>query len=540
VNETLEYLAMYARFPLALRRFLQHPLTLEEAKAIIRERMEHREENFLGIAERCIYGYARSPYLPLLRLAGCELGDLRALVRQKGLEGALSQLREAGVHFSFEEFKGRVPVVRGGLSFRVKPADFDNPYAHSVYASESGGTTGPSTRVAMNLDELAARTPGQLVTDAAHGLLGAPTVVWRGIIPDNSLDILLFHAYYRDMPALWFSNIGLRDSKHWIKYGLATYYVLLWMRLFGVPVPFPSYVTPDRAIEVAKGIAGLLQNGRPCQLKCVASRGVRVCLAAEEAGIRLDGLVIKCSGEPLTAAKVRAIEKVGARCFSGYAMTEMGPLGSGCARPVDLCDVHLFKDVCALITWPHVVEGFDIAVPAFNLTSLLPTAPKVLLNLEIDDYGIVEERSCGCELEAYGYTTHLRAIHSYRKLTGEGATLVGSEMLQILEEVLPARFGGSSLDYQLVEREDAQGLTRLYLAVHPRLKIDDEQAIADVVMGALRSSSEMADAARGVWQRAGTLEIRRTAPVLTARGKLFPLHLERLHAEDYGSEVGHE
>lgn len=531
MNETLEFLLMYARFPFELRRFLQHSLTLDEAKAVIRERMEHREENFLQIAERSIYGYPRSPYLPLLKIAGCELGDLRALVKQKGLEGALRELREAGVYFSFEEFKGRVPVVRGGQTFHVKPADFDNPHTHGVLAAESGGSTGQATRVAMNLDEIAARAAHGWLGATVHGSVGAPAVTWRGIIPDNALNGILRRAYMRQPHTIWFSHMGLRDSKHWIKYGLATYYVLLWMRLYGVRAPFPRYVTPDRAIEVARTIADLLKTHGQCRLTASASNGLRLALVAQEAGIRLDGLVINCGGEPLTAAKVRSIEKAGARCFANYALTEVGVLASGCARPVDHSDVHLYKDAFALITWPHRVEGFDFTVPSFNLTTLLATAPKLLLNLQMDDYGIVEERACGCEFEEYGYTTHIREIHSYRKLTGEGVTLVGGEMLQIIEEVLPARFGGTPLDYQLVEQEDEQGFTRLWLAVHPRLEIADEQEVIDVVMDALRRSSAMADSARGVWQRSGTLGIKRMEPVLTARGKLMPLHLEHAKAK---------
>jgi hypothetical protein len=330
------------------------------------------------------------------------------------------------------------------------------------------------------------------------------------------------------------------DSKHWVKYGLATYYVLLWMRLCGMPVPFPRYVTPDRAIEVARSLADLLRMHGGCLLNTIASSALRVCLAAQEEGIDFAGLMISCGGEPLTPAKVRAIELTGAQHFATYALAEAGTLANGCGRPADYSDVHLFKDAFALITWQHQIEGFDITVPAFNLTTLLPTTPKVLLNLQIDDYGIVEERACGCEFETYGYTTHLREIRSYRKLTGEGVTLVGDEMLQILEEVLPARFGGTPLDYQLVEEEDERGFTRLCLAVHPRLDIPDEQAVSDVVMDALRRSSAMADAARGVWQRSGTLQIKRAEPARTALGKLMPLHLERARTTYQDSEAHHE
>ena len=98
------------------------------------------------------------------------------------------------------------------------------------------------------------------------------------------------------------------------------------------------------------------------------------------------------------------------------------------------------------------------------------------MNVESDDYGVIEEQSCGCPLECYGYTEHLREIRSFRKLTGEGVALVGSDMVRILEEVLPGRLGGSPLDYHLMEEEDADGFTRLSLVVSPRIEIADEQA----------------------------------------------------------------
>ena len=43
-----------------------------------------------------------------------------------------------------------------------------------------------------------------------------------------------------------------------------------------------------------------------------------------------------------------------------------------------------------------------------------------------------------------------------------------------MERVLPARFGGSPLDYQLMEEEDERGFTRLSLLVSPKLRIADE------------------------------------------------------------------
>ena len=83
----------------------------------------------------------------------------------------------------------------------------------------------------------------------------------------------------------------------------------------------------------------------------------------------------------------------------------------------------------------------------------------ILLNVETDDYGVLESRPCGCRMGDLGLTTHVTQVRSFRKLTGEGMTLVGNDMIRILEEVLPTRFGGSPLDYQLAEVENEVGPT---------------------------------------------------------------------------------
>jgi hypothetical protein len=105
---------MYARFARGFGPFLRRHVTLTEARDIVRRRLNEREAAFLRMVERGIYGYPRSPYLPLLEQAGCELGDIRAMVRAQGMEATLRSLREAGVYVSFEEFKGRQPIRRNG------------------------------------------------------------------------------------------------------------------------------------------------------------------------------------------------------------------------------------------------------------------------------------------------------------------------------------------------------------------------------------------------------------------------------------------
>ena len=87
--------------------------------------------------------------------------------------------------------------------------------------------------------------------------------------------------------------------------------------------------------------------------------------------------------------------------------------------------------------------------------------------------------SCSCEFGALGFESHLSGIRSFEKLTGEGVSFVNTDFVQLVEEVLPQRFGGESTDYQLVEVENASGITRLKLVISPRVGAIDESAAVD-------------------------------------------------------------
>jgi hypothetical protein len=205
---------MYARFASGLRSFLRETITLEQARAIVRRRLEEREANFLRVVERGIYGYPRSPYLPLLKLAGCELGDLRQMVRDTGLEATLLALREAGVYVSFEEFKGRQPIVREGREYAVESRDFDNPYTQPAYSGSTSGSTGAGTRVDIDLDHVAAYGPIVAIAHAAHGLLDAPLGQWLGTPPDSSgLGQTLVCCRIGHVPRAWFTPLTARDLR---------------------------------------------------------------------------------------------------------------------------------------------------------------------------------------------------------------------------------------------------------------------------------------------------------------------------------------
>jgi len=523
----LPQLTTYLRFVRGLPAFVRSSMSLEEARDTIRRRVAEREQNFLRSIERGVFERERSPYRVLLERAGCDLADIRQMVGRDGLESTLRTLRAAGVYITFEEFKGLQPIVRDGQVIEARPEDFDNPLLSSYYRVSTGGTTGKARKVMVDLDSLTDRVAEHMVAEDIYGLLGVPCLLWFDIMPGTGLGSVLNRVPYGNIPERWYSPIASSDLKPAMRYRLANRIIVETARLSGAPIPRPKLLRMDQADVIARWAADTLEKHGQCVVRTHVSKALRVCIAAREMGIDLTGAVISAGGEPPTEAKVREIERTGARFLSGYHFTEVGAVGLSCLNPVDSNDQHLFKDHLALIQHPRPVPGFDQTVDAFYFSTLLPTAPKLLLNVESDDCGLVETRACGCPWEEFGFTEHIRHIRSFRKLTGEGVTLLGGQMERILEEVLPQRFGGTPLDYQLLEEEDEQGFTRLSVVVSPKVSLDNEQAVIDTVVAALRGGSLGADVSGAVWSRAGTLRVKRMEPIWTGRGKLVPLHMDR-------------
>jgi hypothetical protein len=453
------------------------------------------------------------------------------MVRRDGLENTLAKLHTAGVYVTFEECKGRTPMVRGGKEIPVGAHDFDNPWLQASYHAETGGSTGAGTRVLHDLDFLAVRAAHDAIAYDAHGVLDAPVGVWRGVLPDASgLDTTLALCHCGRPPRRWFTPGTYRElDPRLLKFRLANYFVVLLARRLGTPVPWPEHVPVDRAGVIARWAAAMVREHGRCALAMVASRAVRVSVAAQQDGVDLRGVTFVVAGEPVTPAKVDAMRASGATYFTTYGFSEAGRIGRGCCAPASVNDNHLLTDMCAVIAPPQEQPDGDTA-QAFHVTSLLPSSPKILLNVESDDHGILEERACGCPLGRLGFTTHVREIRSSRKLTTEGVTMIGSEMLHVIEDVLPRRFGGSPLDYQLIEEEDERGLTYLSLAIAPSVPIADESAVIPALHAALRRESFGAGHVSKTWLESGNLRVRRMQPLLTARGKLLPLYVRKRHA----------
>jgi hypothetical protein len=519
---------MYARFALGLRRFLRRRMTPAQARAIVRRRLEARPERFLNIVRNGVFQNPRSPYRQLMRLADCRMGDLERMVRRHGVDHTLARLYEAGVYVTFEELKGRRPIVREGREFPVSTRDFDNPYLRHYYAGSTSGSTGAGTRALLDLGLIWGSLPVRLLAREGQGVLDAPVAMWRGTLPGvTGLLGVLRGPAMGNPPRRWFTPIAGDDVHLPLKHRLATEYILTVGRLCGVHTPRPELLRLDRPDALVRWAERAVGRHGKCLVRTYPSLALRVCVAAGRMGVDMDGVTFVGGGEPPTEAKVARIRRAGARWFPTFAATEVGTMGMGCAAPADGNDVHLATDLIALIQRPVSPPGWNTTVPAFFVTTLLPEAPKLLLNAGLDDYGVVEERSCGCPLHDVGYATHVRDIRSYSKLTGEGVTLVEADLVRIIEQELPERYGGTALDYQLMEEEATDGLTRLSLLVHPRVELPDDGALIEFVLRRLKEEGLTAAFAAAFWEQGRSLRVLRRPPVTGATGKLMPIHVTR-------------
>ena len=137
---------------------------------------------------------------------------------------------------------------------------------------------------------------------------------------------------------------------------------------------------------------------------------------------------------------------------------------------------------------------------------------------------MLTRRRCGCPLEALGWTTHLHAVRSFEKLTAGGMTLLDTDAIAALETVLPARFGGSGADYQLVEEEDTAGRPGLVLFVSPRVGPVDPRAVAATFLAHVGAGASAARVAALLWRDTGVFRVEVRAPIGERSGKVLHCH----------------
>jgi hypothetical protein len=501
------------RFALGLRRYARELVSPAAAKQIVEQRLREREARFLSLIERAIYDNPRSPYRHLFRAAGCESGDVSTLVRTIGVEGALTRLRDAGVYVTFEEFKGRAVAVRGSERFEFREEDFDNPLITPHYRITSGATGGRATRILVDVEYLADRAPHWALWMAEHDLLHHPVVF---VIPryPASVNRQLICAKIGMLPVRWYAT----GSDGSASYRMATTLIHTLARQVA-RLPAPTHAPLAEAPWIAQELASLARGGPGACVVTATSTAVRLSAAAGAGGLGVVAFLV--GGEPLTVARRATIEASGARAIPNYGTSEVGTIGSQCPNRIAPDEVHVARDTFAVLQRSRSLPD-GATVGALLLTTLSHTTPKLLLNTEIGDYGEIESRPCGCVFGEFGFDQRLHTIRSFVKLTGEGVTFAGTDLAWLIEHVLPIRFGGTPVDYQIVELQDRVGLPQYELRISPEVGPVDE---ASVVTTLLQELGKLRPAYRFMveqWVQTRSISVRRESPLVSSFGKVLP------------------
>lgn len=512
----------YAGMARGVWSYLRHPHPADPM-GLLRRGVEEREEAFLRLARDAAYAFPESSLCRLLYLARCEYPDLEAMVRRRGLEAALRALCDAGVYVTHDEFKGRVPLVRDGQEIPGGEKRFRNPLMSggpATISRSSGSRTGGRGTPTPKSVRYQAYTDAYFeVWRREYDLRDYEWAQILQILPSKiGLSRALRTARMGQPTRRWFTTpSSLTEAGH---YRLTTTALLTMARAMGYDVPYPTTLPENDFTPVARYL-----DGRKCAVLAFPSPAVRVADAALRHGCDLSRVIFFSGGEATTAAKRAVIARAGARMATMYHISEVGPVGYGC-RHMQTNDVHLLQDSVAAIVRRRPAPLSDEPVDALAFTTLLPFAPRFLINAEMDDAGVIEQNvACDCEYGRLGMTTVVREAASFGKLTGQGMTLYGSDVVGILERGLPGRFGGGPGDYQLVER-DLGGQTQVELRASPRALAPaaDLAQVRDFFLDQLKAHYGGTMAAR-VWLHADGIRAVREEPIATYSGKILPLAL---------------
>jgi len=511
----------------ALPKFFRERIMLQQAQEEVKRLLDTRAERFLELVRLQIYERPETPYLRLLKHAGCEFSDLENSINRHGLEDTLAKLAGEGVYLTSDEFKGKTEIPRGGMSFRASPKDFYRPNSSTGYTIQSSGTRNLPIGTFSSLEWLTLQAFGQALFYCAHNLFSCAHAVYEPILA-GSMKFILTYAKLGIPTDKWFAlNVGAHGLLEARYHYLNARLVAKMGRWFGPGIANPEYLEVGDFKPILEWIQEKKHNGQNSCIRTVVSNATRIARAALVAGISLEHVTFTVGGEPFTRSKKRLFEEAGARIALRYGPGGDSGTSLGCGNAKFIDEMHVPQSVVSFVENPRVLDYGGPPVHPLMVTTLHPAAPRFLFNVENGDYATMITRDCGCPLEKVGFTQHIHTVRSFEKMTSEGMNYSGSDLFALLEDTIPSEFGGGPEDYQLVEEEDDRGQTRLTLVVHPEVGDVNETKLLSRLQQGLAQGSRNHRFISKIWQDAGAFRIRRAIPHASARGKILPLHIKQ-------------
>ena len=231
--------------------------------------------------------------------------------------------------------------------------------------------------------------------------------------------------------------------------------------------------------------------------------------------MNLSGSFIFVGGEPLTPEHVAFMTSAGIEVIPRYVTTEAGLVGASCTNRKNPDEMHLYQDRLAVIQGP---EKRNLLV-----TSILPTTPKLLLNADLGDEGLLTRRECGCTFGKLGMNMFVSNVRSRVKHTGEGMSVYVSDLENILGKLIK-RFGGSPGDYQFRKILEVGGLERIAVVVSPAVGKINENLFIEEILNNLSGLNDRCRLAADMWRQISMFFLVRDYPTVT-KGQKQPLFI---------------
>jgi phenylacetate-coenzyme A ligase PaaK-like adenylate-forming protein len=495
----------------AMPRFFRQGVRPSDCPALLRQLLVRRDERFLDVVRRAVFGNPRSPYLALLRSVGCEWGDLVVLVRAEGIEGAMRQLADRGVYVTGVELKARRPIVRGSFTLHPRPRDFVNPLIAPHFFVPTSGSTGGSSligRVLAERREFALLLGAGLV---AHGARNPVSVSWR-VAPLSMFDFEALGC----RTIGWFNPVSYASETT----RLGQLFIVAMAAAAGRRLPVLRAMPLDQPGRMLDWLRRRLREHAEIVVVGYTGAIVRVATTAAERGLSLSGVIWNPIGEPYTAERHAAITASGGRSMPQYGANECGSMAMACPHAEQPGELHVGTHRVAFVRRGPDRAGDDGG--ALAITTLDPYTPTIMFNTDLGDDADISTRDCGCVFGQIGLTTRIMNVRPFGRLSSEGITFEAVDIVAILERELPARFGGHATDYQIAEEHSADGRSRLILRVHPRVRIDDTHAVRDFLLHAIGRGGVADRHISRVLGEADAIQVARQAPIATAVGKILP------------------
>jgi hypothetical protein len=491
-------------------------------RATIESLVRNRAANFLSMAKG-ILADSEHPYTLLFQGAGCTYADLETEVGRNGLETTLSRLLAEGVYLTLDEFRRNTEIVRGGRHIRATMAHWENTAGKGPLKEVSSGSSGgKSLKTSHSLEYFQFRIAcGRILRDELRDGQRA-SITMLAILPSSiGLAGCLSATKLGYRSERWFALGGGSIFKN-AHYKAMTAAIVARLRLAGADVPYPVYLAPDDFSPVAEFIARRKAAGVPASIVGMVSSTSRVAAAALDAGLDIRGTLALVTGESLTDAKRDLIERAGIEVYPLYATSEFGGIGMPCRQMRSGNCVHITRAGLALVSRRQESWG-DEEMDSLHITSLLPFAPHMLINVETGDTGVIERAACDCEFSRIGYDLQVRDIAAATKLRGQGHTLGAPELIRLLEEGLAQKFGGRSGDYQLLEIE-GKAQTEMVLRIHPRAGVGSPEEVLAYFLDKCRHTYGGSLTVL-TWAESNGVRVEVEPPILAASGKFRAVRL---------------